>query len=71
MDNLNRVLNVLKRRKGGATKAQIFSQTGYWNVGDAVMKLRRKGHTILTEMKKGDNRRGEPVRYAVYHYVSK
>lgn len=69
IDKLQKVLKVLKASKGGLTKEQIFKKTGYYNVGDAVLKLRRE-HDIDTMMIEGIDRDGRLIRYARYKYVS-
>lgn len=43
------------------SKGEIWTELGIWNSGDQVMKLRRDGHDIKTEMITKDD-----VTYAVY-----
>ncbi len=43
------------------SKGEIWTELGIWNSGDQIMKLRREGHDIKTEMVTKDD-----VTYAVY-----
>ncbi len=45
---------------------QAFEQYGITRLASQINKLRNKGYDIATIMMEGENRYGEPVRYAKY-----
>jgi len=63
---LNRVLDYLKSN-GSGSKKTIRAATYYDNVGDAIRKLRERGHNIQTTWE----RTSTGARYAVYVYLGK
>ena len=63
----NQEARILERlKKGPMTKLDAMNATGVLNIGDCVMKLRRKGFEIKTEMISVRNRYGEKCRIAEY-----
>ena len=63
---LDRVLEYLKKH-GSGSKLQIFSATKYWNVGDAILRLRKRGRNIITTWETSPT----GSRYAVYIYTGR
>lgn len=61
----SRILNHLERYKT-LTSMQAFEQYGITRLASQINKLRNKGYDIATIMMEGENRYGEPVRYAKY-----
>jgi hypothetical protein len=63
---LNRVLDYLQN-VGSASKKEIRRATYYDNAGDAIRKLRERGHNIQTTWERSST----GARYAVYVYLGK
>ena len=66
MIKLNKVLKYLQDH-GSASKKEIRANTFYDNVGDGIMKLRNRGHNIVTTWDVSS----AGARYAVYNYLGK
>lgn len=54
---------------GGITQAEAFEQYGIARLGARIWDLKRSGHSIMTTMEAGENRFGEPCRYARYFLI--
>lgn len=54
------------RKKGELTRYQAHNELGILNVGDVVLRLRRKGYNIITENIPVVNRYGTKTRYGIY-----
>lgn len=60
---------VLEQLKSGPkTKAQLRKSVGVDNPGDSILKLRKSGHKILTEMVESTNRYGRTIMIGRYAY---
>jgi hypothetical protein len=60
------ILNHLQNH-GRITSIECIELYGCTRASSVIMNL-RKDHIIETEMKKGENRHGNPCRYGVYIY---
>ena len=60
-----RVLDYLKTH-GSITPLEALNELGCYRLGARIWDLRHDGHTIDTEIERGVDRHGEPMRYARY-----
>ena len=51
---------------GSITQLEAMRDLGVMRLGARVFDLKEKGHNIQTVMVEGENRFGEPTRYARY-----
>ena len=55
---------------GSITARDAYECYGIMRLGARVDDLKHMGHRISTEMEKGENRYGEPTRYARYRLIA-
>ena len=53
-------------QKGSITALVAFNRYGIMRLASRVNDLKKQGYDITTELVIGENRNGEPTRYAVY-----
>lgn len=56
------------RKYGTLTALEAITLYGIMRVSSRISELKARGEPIVTVMKKGRNRYGEPIRYAEYVY---
>lgn len=62
------VLKYLQTHKG-ITSMQAIEKFGATRLSAIIFDLKRKGYSIVTVMKDGENRYGESVRFAEYRLI--
>ena len=60
-----RILNHLKKY-GSITSIEAFKYYSITRLSARIKELRDKGYDIVTMMIEGENKYGEPIRYAKY-----
>lgn len=66
MTQTERTLQYLKTHKRGLTPLDMWSKLGIYRASDVVLRLRRKGHDIKTDIVKVKNKFGEECQVAYY-----
>ena len=65
MNQIDKVLRHLEE-KGSITAAEAMQEYGIYRLASRIADLKAAGVAIESEMIKGKNRDGEPIRYARY-----
>lgn len=66
MTQTERTLQYFRTHKRGLTPLDMWTKLGIYRASDVVLRLRRKGHDIKTDLVKVKNKFGEECQVAYY-----